>query len=234
VNSTYDKLSCDNYAKSTLTDKTIGQSFHVVDYMSLFKVRIDLEYEIIPGTVFCDILDEEDHQIEIINNVGMDDVAGFLPFYNKLKDAEQEALSICSTIAPPDGTASGPCLVPITHNKEGKDAGLDFWFATGRPNPFKPFTKNINFKVIGGARNVNHFAEFFIEGLYSKGDGNSFALPTHDPIMIIRDPPGMILIIITMPFKFNDVIYFILISNNVCFDNQVEILQQLMKMLRPG
>jgi len=206
VDSTYDKLSCDGYEELTLADRTSSQSFHVVDYMSLFKVRIDLEYEIIPGShtslpVVCDILDQEDHKIQITNNVGIDDVAGFMPFYNKLQGKEKEALSICSNIAPPGGTASGPCLVSITHNEEGKDAGLDYWFATGRPNPFKPYTKNIIFKVIGGASNVIHVAEFFIEGLYSKGDGNSFALPTHDPIMILRDPPGM-LFIITMAFSF--------------------------------
>ena len=226
VNSTYDKLSCDSYTKTSFTDGTIGQSFHVVDYMSLFKLRIDLEYEIIPGTVFCDILDQEDHKIEIINNVGMDDVAGFGPFYNKLKDEEKEALSICSNIAPPGGTASGPCLVSITHNDEGEDAGLDFWFATGRPNPFGTFTKNINFKLTGS--DVKHFAEFFIEGLFSKGDGNAFALPTHDPIMILRDPPGMI-ITITMAFSFQ-LSHFTLIAYKFCFDNQVEILQQPMRM----
>jgi len=39
---------------------------------------------------------------------------------------------------------------------------------------------------------VSHVANFFIEGLFSKGhgNGNSFALPTHEPIMILRDPSG--------------------------------------------
>lgn len=37
---------------------------------------------------------------------------------------------------------------------------------------------------------VKYTSVFFIEGLYSKGPGNSFALPTHEPILIIRDPPG--------------------------------------------
>ena len=37
---------------------------------------------------------------------------------------------------------------------------------------------------------MKHVANFFVEGLYSKGPGNSFALPTHEPIMILRDPPG--------------------------------------------
>jgi len=192
VNSAYDELTCTPSETTELTDPTIGKSFHVVNYMAIFFVRLDLQYEIIPG-VFCDIVDEDTHQIEIINNVGMDDVAGFDTFYNALDANVQDALAVCSTIAPDTSTpAQGACLENVQHNKNGKKAGLDFRFAAGRPNPFaSPYTKNINFKVIGGVRSVQHFSEFFIQGMYSKGSGNSFALPTHEPIMILRDPPGM-------------------------------------------
>lgn len=198
TNSTYDKLTCNSPPLVPLTDKKIGQSFHVIDYMALFFVRVDLEYEIIPqseGTsgVFCDIVDEKTHQIEITNNVGMDDVAGFEAFYNNLGQTVKDALAICSTVAPPGGgsPAQGPCLQAITHNDDGENAGLDFSFAAGRPNPFGSYTKNIIFKAISAQSTVQHNAEFFIEGLYSKGIGNSFALPTHEPIMVLRDPPGM-------------------------------------------
>jgi hypothetical protein len=37
---------------------------------------------------------------------------------------------------------------------------------------------------------VTHTAAFVIEGYYAKGPGLSFAIPTHKPIMILRDPPG--------------------------------------------
>lgn len=37
---------------------------------------------------------------------------------------------------------------------------------------------------------MQHKTEVFIEGKYDKGPGNSFALPTHKPLMILRDPPG--------------------------------------------
>lgn len=43
---------------------------------------------------------------------------------------------------------------------------------------------------MGGTEPVSHTAIFFIEGSYSKGPGNSFSLPTYEPIMILRDPPG--------------------------------------------
>ena len=181
---------------TVLTDTTIGKSFHVIDYMKIFRIRLDLFYEIIPGGAICDMLDEETHQVETINNVGLDKLSGFDAFYKQLDEDVQNALAVCSSIAPDaDTPAQGACLQSVKHNDDGKKAGLDFQFAAGRPYPFGPtYTKNINFKVIGGVSSVQHFAEFFIEGLFSKGSGNSFALPTHEPIMVLRDPPGMIIL----------------------------------------
>lgn len=37
---------------------------------------------------------------------------------------------------------------------------------------------------------VSHTAYFFVEGDYKKGPGRSFAIPEHEPVMVIRDPPG--------------------------------------------
>ena len=37
---------------------------------------------------------------------------------------------------------------------------------------------------------ATHKAAFVISGLYSKGPSNSFALPTHKPIMVLGDPSG--------------------------------------------
>ena len=52
------------------------------------------------------------------------------------------------------------------------------------------YTKQLLIRVIGGTEEVKHEASVFIEGLYSKGEGNTISLPTHEPIMILRDPPG--------------------------------------------
>jgi len=201
---TDEKKTCANPSTTELTDPTIGKSFHVVDYMKIFYMRLDLFYEIIPPRLthpvhvgaICDMLDEETHQVEIINNVGLDRLSGFDTFYSQLTDTVQDALAVCSSIAPDANTpAQGACLESVRHNDDGRKAGLDFKFAAGRPYPFGPtYTKNINFKVIGGVSSVQHFAEFFIEGLFSKGSGNSFALPTHEPIMVLRDPPGTIIL----------------------------------------
>jgi len=86
------------------------------------------------------------------------------------------------------------CAFQVEHdtNDDNENTGgarvAGLIFATGRPNIVAPYTKSIIFRAIGA--DVVHKAAIFIEGLYSKGPGNSFALPTHEPIMILRDPPG--------------------------------------------
>jgi len=182
-----DSLSCTNYTR--IDPQTT--SLHVVDYMSTVAMRIDLQFELIKGKVYCDQVDEDKHRIQIESNLGMDTNGGFAEFYNGLEGGDtKDFLSKCSTIAPPGGTAAGPCIEDITHNERGGGAGLSPVLAAGRPNIALPYTKNVLIKVIGADNDVHHRLDFFVEGLYSKGIGNSFAMPTHKPIMILRDPPG--------------------------------------------
>jgi hypothetical protein len=46
-------------------------SFHVIDYMSLFNLRVDLEYEIIKDEVYCSKVDDT-HTVNIHSNLGAD------------------------------------------------------------------------------------------------------------------------------------------------------------------
>lgn len=52
------------------------------------------------------------------------------------------------------------------------------------------YMKQLLISVLGGTEEVTHEASVFIEGLYTKGEGATISLPTHEPIMILRDPPG--------------------------------------------
>ena len=162
-------------------------SFHVVEYMSVIDVSVKLKFKIIDD-VFCNIVDPGKHKLSIVSNLGMDSNDGFVDFYNGLPtEQEKQIISSCSTIAPPSGAASGPCLEEIYSGESG--SGKDFKLVVGRPNINLPFTKIVNLQVIGAATNVQHKADFFIEGQVSFGAGDSFALPTHKPIMVLRDPP---------------------------------------------
>lgn len=115
------------------------------------------------------------------------------------------------------------CAFAVEHdiNDEDENTGgarvAGLIFATGRPNIVAPYTKSMIFRAIGA--DVVHKAAIFIEGLYSKGPGNSFALPTHHPIMILRDPPGKIF------FKifYNNPLGMILISIALIFISLQEV-----------
>ena len=164
-----------------------SDSFHVVEYMSVINVSVRLKFHII-NNVYCNIVDPGKHKLSIVSNLGMDSNDGFEEFYNSLPTEQQkQIISSCSSIAPPSGAASGPCLEEIYSGESG--SGKDFQLVVGRPNITPPYTKNVNFQVIGAATNVQHTADFFIEGQFSLGAGDSFALPTHKPIMVLRDPP---------------------------------------------
>ena len=176
-----DDLECNDYPSGDF------DSFHVVEYMSLIDIKIDLRFKL-DDDLYCNIVDPGQHKLSIVSNLGMDSNAGFDDFYNSLpSDQQKELISACSTIAPPSGEASGPCLLDINSGESG--SGKEIKLTVGRPNINDPYTKNVNIRVIGAANNVQHRAEFFIEGQFSLGAGDSFALPTHQPIMVLRDPP---------------------------------------------
>lgn len=178
-----DELEC------TPTDNKFkeGDSFHVVEYMSLVDIKVNLRFKL-NDDLYCNIVDPGQHKLSIVSNLGMDSNAGFDEFYNNLPSDEQKQLiSACSTIAPPSGKASGPCLLDIDSAESG--SGKHVKLVVGRPNINIPYTKNVNIRVVGAANNVQHRADFFIHGQFSLGAGDSFALPTHQPVMVLRDPP---------------------------------------------
>lgn len=84
---------------------------------------------------------------------------------------------------------SSECLLQVEY--ENEVSGVRTTLATGRPNPFGSFTRNLYIAVQapGLSEDLSHTAAFFIQGNYGKGGGNSFALPTHEAITVLRDPP---------------------------------------------
>lgn len=62
----------------------------------------------------------------------------------------------------------------------------------GRPTFVRPYVRKLTFTVLHDdiVDDVRHTAAFFVEGKYDKGVGRSFPVPTHKPVMVLRDPPG--------------------------------------------
>ena len=111
-----------------------------------------------------------------MNQVGVDNNEGYDAFFAGLSSKEQALLDYCK-----DG-----CLKEIK-NKDAKGKYINAYFEgdffTGRPNIASPYTKNMLFSIKGSTVDVSHSAAIAVEGRYKKGPGESYALPTHEPIV---------------------------------------------------
>lgn len=143
-----DLKDCD---KLDLDDEV--DSFHVMDYLTLFYVRVDLEYVLIERSdpsmsLTCDII-ENNITVSVASNLGIDSDTSFKAFWKEQDTATQKALSFCSD---DPNYGSGACVFDVRMNSEGVDAGVSVdktsdqenradngtivtSLATGRPNP---------------------------------------------------------------------------------------------------
>jgi len=160
----------------------------VVKTMGALDLTVKFLYIIDPEeNIFCDILDEEDLKLNIVNKVGIDEDAGFAFWWKSLDSVTKEAMKYCSS--------EKGCFEDIEHDTaaDGEtktNAHVTTAFLIGRPNVRSPYTKDIILTVRGKKLNIRNTLNIFVEGLWSSGPGDSVALPTYEPIMILRDPPG--------------------------------------------
>ena len=170
-----------------LDDYDEASSLHVLKYMEPFIVTVTLKYEIIENEVYCDIMDD-DMKLNIVNQVGIDHNEGFDEFLKEMKAKDEAAAKLL------EKCSNTGCQYAIKHEEDENGvkskANVMQGFATGRPNIASPYAKYMIFSVQGGTATAVHKAAFIVEGYFSKGPGNSFALPTHKPIMVLYDPPG--------------------------------------------
>eukprot|EP00957_Ditylum_brightwellii_P167977 12786778-Ditylum_brightwellii.AAC.1 len=152
--------------------------------MTGFMITLKAKYEIIAGEVYCDVVDDN-LKLEIKNGVGIDTNDNFNEFLAEMRgnnEAQADLLEKCT-----DG-----CEIGIAHddmNGAKSNANVMQLFATGRPNIADPYAKYMDFEIVGETTSTKYKAAFVVTGYYSKGPGKSFALPTHKPIMVLRDPP---------------------------------------------
>ena len=166
-------------------------SFHVIEYLKLFDVRVNLWNELFGNK--CNRIDESRYSVSVTNKIGLEQTPGFASFYDAANEETKIALRACSDLAPPTGgKAEGPCIESVEYDSISETSGVRGRFATGRPTIYeKDKTRNMHFSVIGKSGVIDQYtASIFISGLYSKGPGKSLALPTHEPILVLRDPPG--------------------------------------------
>ena len=180
VDETNQKGSCPaNYTKSNdLQQEDIPNFVHVLKSGQLFFFQVDLYYEI-EENVICDMVPDT-IKLRFLNQVGANPVLD-KEFMDRITDnATKQILTLCTT----------GCIIDVQHDSLGRNAHFNYSLVTGQPNIISPYTKDINFQLIGVTQYVANTAKIIIVGNYLRGPGESFAFPTHYPVMILRDPPG--------------------------------------------
>ena len=80
------------------------------------------------------------------------------------------------------------CKHALEYDEDGSNAHFDLVLFSGRPNPFSDYTKSLCITLDRSA--TLSIAKFVVTGDYKTGDGLSVAIPTHKPLLTLRDPPG--------------------------------------------
>ena len=149
-----------------------------------FDLSLYLRQLILPDeSRYCDIVDSST-TVAVINKVGLDsgeDADGKI--LNSLNEAGEETSRYTK--------CTSSCVLPVDKLEEGESrskvklqlqAGIPKLYEGTNPHPFS--------KVITiTSGETRHTMYVVIAGDYSDGPSNSFALPTHGPLLIIRDPP---------------------------------------------
>ena len=193
----FEVLSKDDIGEKCAQNNNSTYSLHVMNYNSILNFNVKVFFQIllnstqvVPGIkTTCDIV-EQGTTVTLENNLGTENIPNFeqSSYFLGLTADQQKMILKCYP----------SCVNDITYKDEtnSSSAGLhDFSLFLGRPEISPPYIRLLNIRVSGytsGAeyQEFQHRAEFVIQGLYKQSDGLSFALPTHTPVMILRDPPG--------------------------------------------
>ncbi|CAB9509704.1 Cupin superfamily protein [Seminavis robusta] len=182
----------DNVWPEALVKKQAGTTYslHITPTGSYFRPVVTLRYKLMTD-MYCDVVGD-DIEVEFENTVGID--AKWADYKKSLKEDEIKQYEICG----PQNT----CKYKVDHTNTNevksnarvtpKDSkGNKIKFVVGRPRVDSPYRKTFKVKVTKqGVRILTHVAEMVVTGDYKLGEGKSFALPTYEPILILRDPPG--------------------------------------------
>jgi hypothetical protein len=166
---------------STAEDSEGGTySFHLVETLEQFEVRVEVFYELQPGLT-CSIV-SPDTMIRLTNKVGVDQ--DFRDW--ELPEAQKLELSKCSQ--------DTGCREEVQHDSiTGDNAHVVKTFTAGRPNIFNDHRKDFYVQALNKDNQVlaQHTAYVVVTGEYlGAAQGKAIALPEQKPIMILRDPPG--------------------------------------------
>ncbi|CAK9105214.1 Hypothetical protein SCF082_LOCUS49043 [Durusdinium trenchii] len=161
-------------------------SFHVLPFQTVFLLTVNLKYELLQG-LSCDIA-ADDLVVRVSNNVGLiEGAASDDAFLLELQENGYDR-DLLSLLQECNGAGCERGIIHDVNPATGAKsrARLEQFLMTGRPNINGDHDKRITVSTQG----VSHEIQVVVVGDYDQGGGSSFALPTYEPLLVVRDPPG--------------------------------------------
>ena len=172
-----DQVGASCSAADYLTESACD-SLHVLRQGHHAEMTLLLKYKL-KDDLFCDVA-SDDLPAWVKNYLGPSESEKRLwREYASLDDKVKALLDDCNA-------ASGGCEHSIQHDEHGGRARVETVFVAGPPNVDGDYYRWVDFEVGG----KDHKACFVLTGDYSLGDLKSFDLPSHEPLLVLRDPPG--------------------------------------------
>ena len=176
-----DITGCGSDAESKYVD---SYSYHVIGMLSLFEVRVfawqEFGYDDIPVCTKY----EPNTTIFIDSEVGVAN-SQLDRLWIEMIDAKPEYAGLAERLRDCSPLES-ICQVVLEMDSTGSNAQASKLLVSGQPNPFQDNTKSL--QVTLGS--VRHQADVVVTGDFELPGGFTVAIPSHKPILVLRDPPG--------------------------------------------
>jgi len=178
-----DRTESEGCGSNAASESVDSYSFHVIRMLSLFELKIfawqDYGYADIP---LCTKY-EPNTTIVIQNEVGISDSPGDRKWIEKI-EVKPELNALAKRIR----ECNPSCEVVLEMDENGSNAQASKLLVSGQPNPFNDNTKSL-FATLAKS-GVRHMADVVVTGDFELTGGFTVAIPSHKPILVLRDPPG--------------------------------------------
>ena len=177
--------TCSSMNLEECNDSDKQCTMNVIETGKLFAAKVTLKRELVAGVVFCDVIDNAT-SVRIVNNIGLNtEKDQDLAYVQKLneKGIHQDVLYLKTKCA-------GGCDASVTHDISEETnalsgARIEESFIAGFPTIINPYYKSLTVTVNDQSIHTFHIV---VTGDKNIEGGKSFGFPTHQPLLVIRDP----------------------------------------------
>jgi hypothetical protein len=181
IKTTFGNMATGNCTGSSVPGYS-SSSYHIVEKLQPMIVTIELSQNFGYSDIPVCTKYPEGTNITIQNLVGVSDSTVDQDWLEMIRSSgyagQVDTLKKCNP----------SCTKTLSYDAYGEGAYVVDVFISGQPNPVAPFSKNFIVRVPNSGR--SHRSEVVVTGDFELPGGLSVSLPTHMPLLALRDPPG--------------------------------------------